>query len=83
MRVFQAANRGQLWPGTLACIRLRVLKMPPVTFCRDALDELAMLSPNDGWVRGAYALCEMYAATAARRFETILLRLRSARVAWR
>jgi hypothetical protein len=46
--------------------------MPPTTFCKNALDELALLSHNDGWVRGAHALCEMYAATDARRFEAIL-----------
>jgi hypothetical protein len=49
--------------------------MPPTTFCKDALGELATLSPNDGWVRGAYAVCEMYGAADALRFETILRRL--------
>jgi hypothetical protein len=57
------------------CIRLAMLKMPPTTFCRDALYELASLSPNDGWVRGAYAVCEMYGAADAGRFEIILRRL--------
>jgi hypothetical protein len=49
--------------------------MPPTTFCRDALHELASMSHNDGWVRGAYAVCEMYGAADATRFETILRRL--------
>jgi hypothetical protein len=47
--------------------------MPP--FCRDALVELARMSSNDGWVRGAHALCEMYANTDAKRFDMILRRL--------
>lgn len=49
--------------------------MPPTTFCKAALQELASLSPNDGWVRGAYAVCEMYGAADATRFEVILRRL--------
>ncbi len=57
------------------CIRLAMHKMPPTTFCRDAFNELASLSPNDGWVRGAYAVCEMYGAADAGRFEIILRRL--------
>lgn len=49
--------------------------MPPTTFCKAALLDLASLSPNDGWVRGAYAVCEMYATADAGRFEVILRRL--------
>jgi hypothetical protein len=49
--------------------------MPPMTFCRDALAELSLLSSNEGWVRGASAMCEMYAATDTKRFEVILTRL--------
>ena len=49
--------------------------MPPTAFCRDALNELASMSHNDGWVRGAYAVCEMYGAADAGRFESILKRL--------
>ncbi len=49
--------------------------MAPATFCKAALQELASLSTNDGWVRGAYAVCEMYGAADAGRFETILRRL--------
>jgi hypothetical protein len=52
-----------------------VFNMPPTTFCEAALAELAFLSTNDGWVRGAYAVCEMYAATDAGRFEVIIRRL--------
>ena len=46
--------------------------MPPLAFCRNALQELALQSANEAWVRGAYAVCEMYGATDARRFEAIL-----------
>jgi len=49
--------------------------MPPTTFCKAALRDLAALSPNDGWVRGAYAVCEMYGAADEGRFEVILRRL--------
>jgi hypothetical protein len=49
--------------------------MPPTTFCEDALVELRLKSGNDGWVRGAHAMCEMYAGTDASRFESILRRL--------
>jgi hypothetical protein len=49
--------------------------MPPKIFCKDTLVELAMMSANEGWVRGASALCEMYATTDATRFEMILKRL--------
>ena len=49
--------------------------MPPAAFCREALDELALLSTNDGFVRGAYAVCQMYGAADSGRFEVILKRL--------
>ncbi|MDQ6671795.1 MAG: hypothetical protein M3069_13825 [Chloroflexota bacterium] len=49
--------------------------MPPNLFCKAALHELASLSPNEGWVRGAYAVCEMYGAADPGRFEVILRRL--------
>jgi hypothetical protein len=49
--------------------------MLPMAFCKDTLIELATMSSNDGWVRGAHAMCEMYASTDARRFEMILKRL--------
>jgi hypothetical protein len=55
--------------------RLGVLNMLPMAFCKDALVELSLLSSNDGWVRGAQAMCEMYAATDTERFELILRRL--------
>ena len=41
--------------------------------------ELSLRSSDDGWVRGARALCEMYASTDARRFETILAEVASGR----
>ena len=40
----------------------------PEAFCHWASDE----SSNDGWVRGARALCELYAGVDANRFEAIL-----------
>jgi hypothetical protein len=47
----------------------------PVAFCNAVLDELAHESINDRWVRGARALCQMYASVDAQRFETIVERL--------
>ena len=46
--------------------------MSPRAFCSAMLEELAGESHNDQWVRGAYAMCEMYPSVDARRFETIL-----------
>jgi hypothetical protein len=71
----------EVWPchtapdREYASPRLGVLNMLPMAFCKDALVELNMLSSNDGWVRGAQAMCEMYAATDTERFELILRRL--------
>lgn len=39
------------------------------------LDELAAESRNEHWVRGAHAVCELYAAVDAVRFEVIIQRL--------
>jgi hypothetical protein len=47
----------------------------PVAFCKAALEELAHESINDRWVRGARALCQMYASVDAQRFEVIVERL--------
>jgi hypothetical protein len=44
----------------------------PEAFCHWTRDELAVESSNDGWVRGARALCELYAHVDADRFEAIL-----------
>ena len=44
----------------------------PEAFCQRTRDELAIESSNDGWVRGARALCELYAHVEADRFEAIL-----------
>jgi hypothetical protein len=49
--------------------------MAPTTFCHDTLLELAPFSHNDAWVRGAHAVCDMYAGADAVRFEGILRRL--------
>jgi len=49
--------------------------MSPAAFCSAMLDELAAESRNDQWVRGAYAVCEMYARVDAARFEAIVERL--------
>ena len=42
-------------------------------FCSAMRDELAVERQDDGWVRGARALCEMYARIEAQRFESILI----------
>jgi hypothetical protein len=41
------------------------------------LQELHAESHNDQWVRGAYAVCEMYSRVDAARFEAIVERLAS------
>lgn len=51
----------------------------PEAFCLRARDELAVERPDDGWVRGARALCELYADVDAVRFEMILASLASGR----
>jgi hypothetical protein len=53
--------------------------VPPVTFCTTILGELAYESDNDPRVRGAYALCQMYAATDEVRFELIVTGLARSR----
>ncbi len=55
------------------------LAVTPEAFCARMQAELSLHSPDDGWVRGARALCEMYASTDARRFETILTEVTSGR----
>jgi hypothetical protein len=41
-------------------------------FCATILGELTAESANEPWVRGASALCYMYAATDEQRFELIV-----------
>ena len=47
----------------------------PEAFCRRTREELVSEQTDDGWVRGARALCEIYADVDAMRFEAILLTL--------
>jgi hypothetical protein len=51
----------------------------PEAFCDDARGELAGENADDGWVRGARAVCELYADLDANRFETILTSLATGR----
>jgi hypothetical protein len=49
--------------------------MTPEDFCAYVRAELVLHSTDVSWVRGARALCEMYAHTNAVRFEAILTQL--------
>ena len=51
----------------------------PAMFATWVRNELALDRSDDGWVRGARALTEMYVDLDARRFETILVSLASGR----
>ena len=53
--------------------------MNPEAFCVNARSELAREHANDAWVRGARALCELYAEVEPHRFETILAGLATGR----
>jgi hypothetical protein len=53
--------------------------MTPEAFCARVRDELAVERSDDGWVRGARALCEMYVGVDALRFEAILVSIASGR----
>lgn len=46
--------------------------MSPATFCTAMLEELAHELADEQWVRGARAVCEMYASVDGQRFEAIL-----------
>jgi hypothetical protein len=48
-------------------------------FCNRIRDELASEHSDDGWVRGARALCELYADIEPGRFEAILVSLATGR----
>ena len=53
--------------------------MTPEEFCAGVRIQLAAECADDGWVRGASALCEMYAGVEAPRFEAILVSMASGR----
>ena len=53
--------------------------MSPEVFCVNARGQLQGENANDGWVRGARAVCELYADLDASRFETILTSLATGR----
>jgi hypothetical protein len=53
--------------------------MSPDVFCARVGDELAAERSDDGWVRGARALCNMYAGVDTVRFGTILSTMASGR----
>ena len=53
--------------------------MSPELFCANARGELYSESANDGWERGARAVCELYADLDASRFETVLTSLATGR----
>ena len=48
-------------------------------FCHSTRDELGEENADEGWVRGALAVCELYANVDAMRFEVILLSLATGR----
>jgi hypothetical protein len=47
-------------------------KPSPEAFCNSLADLLSAERSDDGWVRGARALCDMYAGVDGQRFGTIL-----------
>jgi hypothetical protein len=51
----------------------------PEGFCHRTRDELGGENADEGWVRGALAVCELYADVDAMRFEVILLSLANGR----
>lgn len=53
--------------------------MSPELFCVNARGDLYGENANDGRVRGARAVCELYADLDASRFETILTSLATGR----
>jgi len=54
-------------------------KQSPDVFCASLATLLAAERSDDGWVRGARALCDMYAGVDAQRFGTILLSMAGGR----
>ena len=53
--------------------------MSTEAFCLAARGELAIERSDDGWVRGARAVCELYAELDPNRFEAILTTLATGR----
>ena len=53
--------------------------MNAAAFCLRTRDELASWSADEGWVRGARAVCELYADVEPNRFEAILVGLATGR----
>jgi hypothetical protein len=51
----------------------------PESFCLEASRELALESSDIGWVRGARAVCELYADLDPTRFQAILSSLAAGR----
>ncbi|MCA1645339.1 MAG: hypothetical protein LC797_07685 [Chloroflexi bacterium] len=51
----------------------------PDAFCASIGGLLAAERSDDGWVRGARALCDMYAGVEAQRFGTILVTMAAGR----
>ena len=53
--------------------------LSPEAFCLSLGNVLASERSDDGWVRGARALCDMYAGLDAQRFGTILTSMAAGR----
>ena len=54
-------------------------QLTPDAFCASVGSVLAAERSDDGWVRGARALCDMYAAVEAERFGSILMTIAAGR----
>jgi hypothetical protein len=54
-------------------------QMSPGAFCASVGSVLAAERSDDGWVRGARALCDMYAGVEAQRFGMILASMAAGR----
>jgi len=54
-------------------------QLSPDAFCASVANFLAAERSDDGWVRGARALCDLYAGVEAQRFGSILLSMSAGR----
>ena len=54
-------------------------QLSPDAFCASVGSVLAAERSDDGWVRGARALCDMYAGVEAQRFGSILVSMAAGR----
>ena len=54
-------------------------QLNPDAFCASVGSVLAAERSDDGWVRGARALCDMYAGVEAQRFGSILVSMAAGR----